>query len=109
MSKELPESRSFTDQIRKEKSTSIPAIPQRSFIDRVQGSLVYLIRGVDQNKSAWYYLVLHNARTIPLFLKVITDSNGGKVPLLDYGKIVSSGWGKDPPENVKNEIIKKYS
>ena len=33
----------------------------------------------------------------------------GTVDVTDYGEIVKSGWGVDPPNQLKDELEKKYS
>ena len=61
---------------------------------------IYLIRGKDRGKPAWHY-VLGEKALLPLFLRRI---NGGRLDVADFGLILASGWGKDPPESVRKNI-----
>ena len=63
---------------------------------------VYLVRGKDRGRPAWHYVVVEKA-LLGLFLK---RTNGGSVDVSDFGAVLKSGWGKDPPESVRMEIRK---
>jgi len=79
-----------------------------SFLQKIQsanGHLVYLVRGKDSGKPLWHY-VLVDANKLPIFLKKI---EGGSLDVADYGKVLYSGWGENPPEEVKIFIEEKYS
>lgn len=79
-----------------------------NWIERTQRSrsdLVYLVRGKDKGRKAWYY-VLVDPMKLSLFLKKIET---GSLNLEEYGEILISGWGTDPPETVKQRITSEYS
>ena len=61
---------------------------------------IYLVRGKDRGKPAWHYVQVEKA-LLPLFLR---RTNGGSLDVADFGHILKSGWGKDPPENVRTNI-----
>ena len=61
---------------------------------------IYLVRGEDRRKLAWHYVQVEKA-LLPLFLR---RTNGGSLDVADFGLILKSGWGKDPPENVRTNI-----
>ena len=61
---------------------------------------IYLVRGKDRGKLAWHYVQVEKA-LLPLFLR---RTNGGSLDVADFGLILESGWGKDPPENVRTNI-----
>ena len=61
---------------------------------------IYLVRGEDRGKLAWHYVLVEKA-LLPLFLR---RTNGGSLDVADFGLILKSGWGKDPPENVRTNI-----
>lgn len=70
-----------------------------------QNELVYLVRGKDKGEAAWHYILIKNKATLPLFLKAIdTDS----VDIATFGKILHSGWGENPPEEVVEDIKKRF-
>ena len=69
---------------------------------------VYLVRGFcgDDNKAAWWYvLIVDDEEIIELFLKKVT----GRLNLGDYGQVLGSGLGQDPPDEIREMIMKKYS
>ena len=61
---------------------------------------IYLVRGKDRGKPAWHYVLVEKA-LLPLFLR---RTNGGSLDVADFGRVLKSGWGKDPPENVRKNI-----
>ena len=61
---------------------------------------IYLVRGKDRGKPAWYYVQVEKV-LLPLFLR---RTNGGSLDVADFGLVLKSGWGEDPPENVKKNI-----
>ena len=65
---------------------------------------IHLVRGKDKGRAAWHY-VLVKKHLLGLFLKRV---KGGRVNVADFGDILRSGWGKDPPEGTTNKILKEY-
>ena len=63
---------------------------------------IYLVRGKDRGRPSWHYVVVEKA-LLGLFLK---RTNGGHLDVADFGAVLKSGWGKDPPESVRMEIRK---
>ena len=61
---------------------------------------IYLVRGKDRGKPAWHYVQVEKV-LLPLFLR---HTNGGDLDVADFGLVLKSGWGKDPPENVRKNI-----
>ncbi|HEY1190621.1 MAG TPA: hypothetical protein VGE74_23520 [Gemmata sp.] len=80
----------------------------KSFADRLvkSGRLVYLVRGRDKDRPAWYYILL-DRRKVTLFLGRL-KADGGPLQLLDYGTVLASGWGENPPDDVKKRINSEY-
>ncbi len=79
-----------------------------SFAERFnssRGDLVYLVRGTDNGRKAWHYVLVDKLK-LPIFLKKIET---GSLDLADYGAVLASGWGEDPPESVKKSISEQYS
>ena len=64
---------------------------------------IYLVRGKDRGKPAWHYVQVKKA-LLPLFLKL---TNGGSLDVANFGFVLTSGWGKDPPEDVWKNIDEK--
>ena len=64
---------------------------------------VYLVRGKDRGRAAWHY-VLAKKHLLGLFLKL---TKGGRLDVADFGAVLRSGWGKDPPEGTGDKIRKE--
>ena len=72
---------------------------KENYTERIQ-----LVRGKDKGRAAWHY-VLVKKHLLGLFLKRV---KGGRVNVAEFGDILQSGWGKDPPKGTTNKILKKY-
>ena len=64
---------------------------------------IYLVRGKDRGRAAWYH-VLAKKHLLGLFLKV---TNGGSLDVADFGDVLGSGWGEDPPEGTRDKILEE--
>ena len=75
-----------------------------SFVEKVKEekraaevSRIYLIRGNDSTgRAAWYYFQVDKAKKI----RFEVESKRGQIQLTDYGKILISGYGEKPPDDV---------
>ena len=66
---------------------------------------IRLVRGKDKGKPAWHYVLLvDDEETIEKFEEAL----GGNLNVADYGQLLYSGQGKDPPNEVVEEVHKKY-
>ena len=61
---------------------------------------LYLVLGKDRGRPAWHYVMVEKS-LLGLFLK---RTNGGSLDVGDFGTVVKSGWGENPPESTKEEI-----
>ena len=61
---------------------------------------MYLVRGKDRGKPAWHYVLVEKGLE-PLFLR---RTEGGNLDVADFGLVLTSGWGKDPPKAVRKNI-----
>lgn len=67
---------------------------------------VYLVRGKHRGRPAWHYVLVNDdAENIKAFLE---DLASGNIDVADYGIILKSGWGKDPPQETKDYLLRKY-
>ena len=77
-------------------------VAMSKFVDRLKKSqdakLVYLVRGIDQGKPAWYYVRVNSKMVLPLFLR---DLDSGRPDLTKFSIILECGWGEDPPEEAR--------
>ena len=71
---------------------------------------IFKVRGEDQGRPAWHYvLVVDDQDTIDRFKELTMGENAGKgtINMNDYGQVLKSGWGEEPPNDVK-EWIENY-
>ena len=66
---------------------------------------IYLVRGKDRGKPSWHY-VLVDKHLLGLFLK---KTKGGSLDVKDFGTVLRSGWGKNPPAGTIDQILKEKS
>lgn len=64
-----------------------------------------LVRGKDKGKPAWHFVDVKKALT-GLFYKRIKS---GRLDVADFGTILASGWGTDPPDSKREQIFKADS
>ena len=66
---------------------------------------IYLVRGKDRGKPCWHY-VLADKHLLGLFLK---KTNEGSLDVKDFGTVLCSGWGQNPPAGTIDQILKEKS
>ena len=66
----------------------------------------HTVRGKDRGYKCWHIvLVFDDDGVILSFLKA---ARSGNIDVKDYGEILKSGWGKDPPEEAREAARQKY-
>ncbi|XP_013392747.1 ankyrin-3-like [Lingula anatina] len=70
-----------------------------------EGDMVYLVRGKDKKRPAWHYVLVKRRLHSTFILK----TQGGSLDVADYGRVLKSGWGQDPPEDIKTKIDEEHS
>ena len=65
--------------------------------------LLYLVHGKDRGREGWHYVLVERDLIDDFEEKV----RSGTVNVSDYGYVIKSGWGKDPPVDIEDKI-KKY-
>jgi hypothetical protein len=71
---------------------------------RMLASLIYLVKGVDAGRNAWYYVLVERNK-VQLFLKALNDDI---IHLENYGKILYSAYGDEPPAEITNKLKEEY-
>ena len=71
-------------------------------------NLITLVRGKDHGEPAWHYVLLDDDEEVQKKFRDKVASGGGVVDVADYGQVLKSGWGRDPPNEVRHEIDKEY-
>ena len=72
---------------------------------------IFLVRGNDKGRPAWHYAQLvDDEETVRKFIELTQGKNAGThtINIEDYGQVIKSGWGHDPPNDVKDWMQKKY-
>jgi hypothetical protein len=67
-------------------------------------NLVYLIQGNDAGRPAWHYVKIDRMK-LAAFRRALKT---GSLDASDYGTILKSGWGKDPPKKIVKWIRDTY-
>ena len=73
---------------------------------------IFLVRGNDHGRPAWHYVLLvDDDKTIKIFKERTQGAAAGteSIDVAGYGQILKSGWGKDPPNDIKDWIQQHYS
>ena len=73
---------------------------RQTLIDRF-----FVVRGKDKGKAAWHYVLVDKSK-LSLFHKKV---DGDSLDVADFGAVIKSGWGKDPPKEMKENVHKQYS
>lgn len=63
---------------------------------------LYLLNGTSEGKPAWFYLKMDKLK-LPIF-KFKVDSKDPNINLENFGVVIASGWGDQPPTDIKAEI-----
>ena len=88
------------DNVGEEQKSKKAVDPQK----RALAQYIYLVRGVDAGRNAWYYVLVERLK-VQLFLKALNDDI---IHLEKYGKILYSAYGDEPPANVTQVIKDEY-
>ena len=82
-------------------------LPTFTFQQKKTFSRLYTVNGTDRGRQAWYIaLLVDDPETIRIFKEKTQGENAGTqtITVSDYGKVIKSGWGRDPPQEVKDWI-----
>ena len=67
------------------------------------GYRVFLLRGLDRGRKAWHYLLVDEDK-LDAYNALFSDGNRPRLDCAKYGKVLYSGWGENPPEDIKLKI-----
>ena len=71
---------------------------------RADASLLFLVKGIDDNRPAWYYVLVERLK-LTMFKRALNDNI---IHLEEYGKILYSAYGENPPEKIKKKIREEF-
>lgn len=66
---------------------------------------ICLVRAPTHGGDAWYYVRVKAG----MMDRLIKDVSKGGVNLLEYGEIIKSGFGQNPPQEVKDAMKAEYN
>jgi len=66
---------------------------------------IYLVRGKDKGRPAWHYVLLSSGDEdhVQGFKE---QTRTGTIDVADWGYLIVSGWGEDPPDNIRDKVYK---
>jgi tetratricopeptide (TPR) repeat protein len=73
--------------------------PNKDYFD------VFPVRGKDEGKPAWHYVILKNEEKYQELKRLKAGTN---IDVTDFGEIIESGWGEDPPFYIDDYINDLY-
>ena len=85
--------------------------PGITWTRKVQKDRIFLVRGCDRERPAWHYVLLvDDEDTIREFTELTQGENSGMhtLNMNDYGQVIKSGFGRDPPNEVKDWMEQHY-
>lgn len=78
----------------------ISKMPSLKWSDRLRGHLLYLVRGKDKGRAAWHFVMIDEGNTNAFREQVAS----GNVDVANYGTVLYSGWGADPPDDIRSQV-----
>ncbi len=99
----VPEQKkSFVDSLSNKDKMSANALNNST--KKAEAQLIYLVKGIDAGRNAWYYVLVERLK-VQLFLKAMNDEI---IHLEEYGRILYSAYGDEPPESITNKLKEEY-
>lgn len=75
-----------------------------SFVARVSHhELVYLVKGYSNEWPVWHYVVIDSLK-LAIFKRML---NSQSMDVSEYGHILDSGWGAEPPADATLKILRR--
>ena len=76
----------------------------KTWKNTILGARVYKVCGKDGDKPAWHYVLVDEDKVQEFKDKVAT----GTIDVSDYGEVLYSGWGKDPPQDIIDKVDHRF-
>jgi hypothetical protein len=71
---------------------------------KMQAELIYLVKGIDAGRNAWYYVLVERLK-VQMFLKALNDDI---IHLENFGRILFSAYGDEPPASITEQLKDEY-
>ena len=74
--------------------------------DRIFGKYyrVHLVHNEDKGFPCWHYVLVDEDKLLAFKAKIIT----GKIDVTEYGTVLYSGWGQDPPKDIVRKLNLRF-
>ena len=85
--------------------------PDFTFHRRRDAKRIYIVNGTCRGRKAWHYVLLvDDPETARIFKERTQGELGGTqdIDVTDYGEVLKSGFGEEPPQEVKDWITRVY-
>ena len=66
---------------------------------------VILVRGKDNEKPAWHYILIENEDK---YQSITKTKSGTNIDVSDFGRILESGFGHVPSKSIMDKINREY-
>ena len=70
-----------------------------------KGHLVYLVHGKDRDRPVWHFVLFDSKEKVEAFKAKV---NTGIIDVADYGKVLYSGWGKNPLKDIVRKVDLRF-
>ena len=82
------------------------ALKDWTWQDALNGGLtsrVHIVRGTDRGQPTWQFVLLSNKSEAykEQFLEAV---NSGHIDVAEWGYSIESGWGEDPPQDLREKL-----
>lgn len=71
--------------------------------------IIILVESTDNGKPAWWYVKCTSRISAEKLKGVCRLGNLDTIPLQEYGEIILSGWGANPPPEAIKQIEEQYN
>lgn len=68
---------------------------------------LFKVTGTDQGRPAWHYVLVDEDK-LEEYYALFHDGASPRVDVAKYGKVLESGWGEQPPEDVVDKFGAYY-
>ena len=91
-----------------ESCRSEEALKNWKWQEAVSGGLrsrLFIVQGKDQGRPAWHYVLL-SKESEAYKKKFLERAKSGHINVAEWGYIIKSQWGNDPPEDLQEKLSK---
>lgn len=68
-------------------------------------AVLQLVTGISENQAFWAYMAMNPASHEEYLERISRDEH---VDLTEYGMVLQSGWGEEPPAEIRAQMEQEY-